>query len=548
LSVPALVSRLLLAREISGAAAREHIAGRLADLPDPLLLPDMACAAGRIVTALQNGEMLAVHGDYDVDGISGTTLLVEGLRACGATVSYHIPLRLKDGYGLSCSALESAASAGVKVVISVDCGVSAHEAARLASELGLDLIITDHHQPPAQLPAAFAVVNPQRVDSAFPFKDLAGVGVAFFLLVAVRRLLRTAGWFAKRPEPDVRKVLDLVALGTIADLVPLQGINRTLAKVGIGLLDQGARPGVRALKEVAGVKTVNCGVVGFQLAPRLNAAGRLEDAARGVELLLEQNQAEALATARMLDRFNRDRQQIEAQTLEDVLVMVDGLSPERTHSIVLASDGWHSGVIGIVASRLVEKFYRPTILIAIDGEGGKGSGRSIRGLHLFSALQECSPHLLAFGGHEMAAGLSVAREQIETFAAAFETAARASLHDEAMTPVLFYDGAALLDELGFEQVKALEQLSPFGMGNPEPVLLIEKVRARQLQKVGDGHLRFIACQGGETLPAIAFGMLERLAEFQGELDLLVSPQLNRYNGRESVQLRIRDVRPVTSNQ
>ena len=542
LLVPPLVARLLLSRGLSGPAAAEYLSGRLADLPDPLLLPDMERAARRIVTALHNGQALAVHGDYDVDGITGTTLLVEGLRACGARVDYHIPLRLKDGYGLSGSALEAAAAAGVKVVISVDCGVSAHEEARLAVELGLDLIITDHHQPPPQLPAAFAVINPQRADSAFPFRDLAGVGVAFFVLAAVRRLLRESGWFATRAEPDIRTVLDLLALGTIADLVPLQGVNRTLTRIGLALLENGARPGIKALKEVAGVKTVNCGAVGFQLAPRLNAAGRLEDAARGVELLLETDPARALATARLLDRFNRERQQLELQTLEEALVLVAGLPAERTHSIVLARDGWHPGVIGIVASRLVEKFYRPTVLIALDGEGGKGSARSVRGLHLYRTLQACAASLLAFGGHEMAAGLSLVRSQTEAFAQSFERAARGTLADDDLTPVLLYDGTTLLEELDFGQITALERLAPFGMGNPEPVLLIEKVRARQLQRVGEGHLRFIACQGGDTLPAIAFGMAARLADFQGELDLLVSPQINRYNGRESVQLRVRDFR------
>jgi single-stranded-DNA-specific exonuclease len=542
LSASSLVARLLLVRGLSGSAAAEFLTGRLADLPDPLLLPDMERAAWRIVEALQRGEALTVHGDYDVDGITGTTLLVEGLRACGATVDYHLPLRLKDGYGLSGAALELAAAAGVKVAISVDCGVSAHDEARLALDLGLDLIITDHHQPPPRLPVAFAVINPQRPDSNFPYRDLAGVGVAFFLLAAVRRMLRESGWFATHAEPDIRTVLDLVALGTIADLVPLQGVNRTLTRIGLALLESGARPGISALREVAGVKTVNCGVVGFQLAPRLNAAGRLEDAARGVELLLEPDRARAMETARLLDRFNRERQQIELQTVAEALAMVASLPVERTHSIVLAYDGWHPGVIGIVASRLVEKFYRPTVLIALDGEGGKGSARSIRGLHLYRTLQACATSLLAFGGHEMAAGLSLVRSQVETFAQSFEGAAREALSDEALIPVLMYDGAALLDELDFGQVTALERLAPFGMGNPEPVLLIERVRARQLQRAGEGHLRFIACQGGDTLPAIAFGMAARLAEFQGDIDLLVSPQINRYKDRETVQLRVRDVR------
>ena len=542
LPVPPLTARLLLARGLNAPAAGEFLAGRLANLPDPLLLPEMERAARRVAAAVQDGEPLAVHGDYDVDGITGTTLLVEGLRACGATADYHIPLRLKDGYGLSATALEAAAAAGIKVVISVDCGVSAHDEARLALELGLDLIITDHHQPPPRLPAAFAVVNPQRTDSMFPFRDLAGVGVAFFLLAAVRRMLRQSGWFALRAEPDIKGVLDLVALGTIADLVPLQGVNRTLTRIGLSLLDSGARPGVRALKEVAGVKTVNCGVVGFQLAPRLNAAGRLQDAARGVELLLEVDQGRALETARLLDRFNRERQQIELQTLEEALALVAALPEERTHSIVLASDGWHPGVIGIVASRLVEMFYRPTVLVALDGEGGKGSARSIRGLHLYRALQDCADSLLAFGGHEMAAGLSLERNRVAVFAQNFEAVARAALGDDDLIPVLLYDGVTLLEELDFGQVTALERLAPFGMGNAEPVLLVEKIRARQLQRIGEGHLRFIACQGGDTLPAIAFGMAARQGELQGDLDLLVSPQINRYNGRETVQLRVRDVR------
>lgn len=542
LQLPALVAEVLLGRGLKAEDAAAFLAGRLTDLPDPLLLPDMAKAAARVAAAVRSGEGVAIHGDYDVDGITGTTLLVEGLRACGGVVDFHIPLRLRDGYGLSAVALEAAAAAGIRLVISVDCGVSALAEAELATRLGLDLIITDHHQPPPQLPAAFAVVNPQRADSLFPWASLAGVGVAFFLLVAVRRQLRDEGWFSGRVEPDLRALLDLVALGTIADLVPLQGVNRILTRGGLALMDNGARPGLQALKEVAGVKAVNCGIVGFQLAPRLNAAGRMEDAARGVELLLEHERSRARQTAQLLDGFNRERQQLEQQTLQEALEMVAALPAERTHSIVLARDGWHSGVIGIVASRLVERFCRPTILIALDGEGGKGSGRSIRGLHLQRAIQECAPLLLAFGGHEMAAGLSLGREQVAEFAERIEGLARASLTAADLQPVLNYDAGVAVADLGYSEVTALERLAPFGMGNPEPVLLIERARARQLQRVGADHLRFTLCQGEESLPAIAFGMSGRQAEFQGEIDLLVSPQVNRYNGRESVQLRVRDLR------
>ena len=389
-----LVARILIGREFSLVSARQFLGARLAELPDPFLLPDMDAAVARLQAAFANGEKIAIHGDYDVDGITGSALLFSGLGALGGRdLEYHIPLRLRDGYGLSAQALRDAAGRGVRVVVSVDCGVSAHAEAALARTLGIDLIITDHHQPSETLPDAQAVINPQRSDSLFPFPNLAGVGVAFFLLVALRKRLRDAGWFVDRVEPDLRYYLDLVALGTIADLVPLQGINRTLTRHGLALLDTGERVGVRALKQVAAVKEVNCGAVGFQLAPRLNAAGRMEDAGLGVALLLEEDMVRALHTARYLDQCNRERQEIEKQTLREAETAVAGLSADHTHAIVLGGEGWHPGVIGIVASRLVDRYYRPTVLVALDGDSGKGSARSIRGYHLYQGLQACAEHL-----------------------------------------------------------------------------------------------------------------------------------------------------------
>jgi len=543
LQLPALIARLLISREFSLEAAQDFLSTRLADIPDPFLLPDMDKAVDRLQLAIENGERIAIHGDYDVDGITGTTLLYTGLLAFGATSpGYHIPLRLRDGYGLSAEALKKEPANGTKVVISVDCGVSAHEEATLAKEYGLDLIITDHHQPPETLPDALAVINPQRKDSTFPFRELAGVGVAFFLLIALRKRLRETGWFKGRQEPDLREFLDMVALGTIADLVPLQGINRTLTRHGMSLLESGGRVGVQALKQVAAVKTMNCGVVGFQLAPRLNAAGRMEDAGLGVELLLEQDLVRALNTARYLDKCNRERQELEKQTLEEALLAVARLDG-HTHSIVLSGERWHPGVIGIVASRLVDRYHRPTVLVAMDGESGKGSCRSIRGYHLYEGLKECAEHLGAFGGHEMAAGLSVSRDQFESFANALETDARNKLADDDLVPMLRHDGTLLLEEIDLATVRGIELMAPFGMGNPEPLLVVEGVRAMTIKTVGDSHLRFTACQGAYSHPAIAFGMLERRDEFKGEIDLLVSPQVNRYDGREMVQLRVKDVRP-----
>ena len=544
LGISSTLAKILLMRDLHGAAARQFLSGRLGDLPDPLLLPDMAVAAARLAEAVSNGETVVVHGDYDVDGMSGTALLVEGLRSCGARVDYHIPLRLKDGYGLSATALREAAAAGASVVVSVDCGVSAVAEAALAKELGLDLVITDHHQPPPELPSALAIVNPQRSDSRFPDPHLAGVGVAFFLLAALRRQLREAGWFDARREPDLRQALDLVALGTIADLVPLQGINRILTRTGLALLEQAARPGIRALKQVAVIREVNCGTVGFQLAPRLNAAGRLEDASRGVALLLETDPQQALQTAQLLDRFNRERRELEQQTFEQALRLLEDLPAQRTHSIVLAQENWHPGVIGIVASRLVERFHRPTVLIALEQGAGKGSARSIRGCHLFRALQNCAEHLASFGGHAMAAGLSLCAAQVDAFAAAFEAQARQSLDAEDLVPQLRYDGEISLAEIDLVLAREFEGLSPCGMGNPEPQMVIAAVQPRRVQIVGERHVRFVGIQEGYSHPAIAFGMADRLNELQGPVDLMATPQVNQYNGRQTVQLRVKDWRPA----
>jgi len=544
LEIPSLVARILIYRGFSLAEARLFLDARLADLPDPFLLPDMNVAVERLQQALEQGEKIAVHGDYDVDGITGTALLYSVLSAFGGDLTYHIPLRLRDGYGLSADAVRTAADNGTAVIVSVDCGVSAHEEATLAGQLGIDLIITDHHQPPESLPDALAVVNPQRHDSAFPYDTLAGVGVAFFLLVALRKRLREIGWFAHRPEPDLRNDLDLVALGTIADLVPLQGVNRTLARHGLALLDAGQRIGVRALKQVAAVRDVNSGTVGYQLAPRLNAAGRMEDAALGVELLLAEDMVNALTTARYLDQCNRERQELERETFRQAESAVAGLDDGHTHAIVLGARGWHSGVIGIVASRLVERYHRPTVLVALDGDRGKGSARSIRGFHLYRGLQACADHLTAFGGHEMAAGMSLEAGRLQDFAAALEAHARTVLTDDDLVPMLHHDGVVLLEELDLETLRQVEALAPFGMGNPEPQMVVENVRAMRVQELNGGHLRFTVCQGAFSLPAIAFGMLPRREAFAGEVDLLVSPQVNRYQGRENVQLKIRDVRPA----
>jgi single-stranded-DNA-specific exonuclease len=546
LRVSRLTAQVLVQRGIRTAEQGEaFLAARLTDMPDPFLMADMEAAVERLVRAVRNGERITVHGDYDVDGITATTLLVETLRACGATVDFHVPLRLRDGYGLSPRALEAAAAAGATLAITVDCGISAFDQALCARRLGLDLIITDHHQPSEKLPEAVAVLNPARGDCGFPCKCLAGVGVAFMLLVGLRQRLREQGFWQERPEPDLRYALDLVALGTIADIVPLRGLNRSLARVGLEVLDRSRRPGLQALKKIAGVKQVSCGAVGFRLAPRLNAAGRLEDARAGVNLLLEDAAAHAMQVAESLDRINRERQAIEQATLQQALERWEREKADGSHSIVLADERWHPGVIGIVASRMVEHYHRPTVLIALKDGAGKGSGRSIRGFHLFEALRACAEHLEGFGGHECAAGLSIASDRVSAFAQGFEGLARQWLRDEDLVPRHYYDAEASLDELDLAIVDELARLAPFGAGNPQPVFLARGVHLQQMQVVGGSHLRFSACQGGYSLPGIAFGMADLQPHLRGPLDILFTPQRNEWRNRVSVQLQLRQARPAS---
>jgi single-stranded-DNA-specific exonuclease len=543
LSILPLTARALLLRGVdSTEQGEEFLHARLGALPDPDLLPDMAIACSRLEQALVRGEKIAVHGDYDVDGISGCTLLVEALRNLGGKVEYHIPLRMKDGYGLSADAVRQARDSGCDLIVSVDCGVSAHTEADLASELGIDLIITDHHQPPEELPLCLALINPHLSTNRFPWQELSGVGVAFFLLVGLRRRLRENGYFTHHPEPDLRQGLDLVALGTIADIVPLGGVNRILVRAGLQLLEQGSRPGIAALKKVADVKQVSCGVVGFRLAPRLNAAGRLEDAALGVKLLLGDDLQELDALAELLDGFNRDRQLIEQQTLEQAIKVLEEQGAAERFSIVLADEGWHSGVIGIVASRLVERYHRPTVLIALENGLGKGSARSISNFHLYRALQDCAEPLEGYGGHAMAAGLSIRVDNLDRFKEQFEATACTELSPENLIPKIGHDGETRLAELTMAQVTELESLNPCGAGNPQPAFVSRDCQVYSPRLLGDKHLKFDVEQAGCRVSCIAFGMAERFEQLSGAVDLLYRPSINNWRGNRTLQLQIVDFR------
>ncbi len=548
LGVSPLLARLMTARAVTTPeAAGGFLNARLSEhLRSPMLFRQMPAASERIVRALGEGQRIGIYGDYDVDGISGSAILVRFLRSLGHDPILYIPHRLRDGYGVSAAGVRALAAAGARVMITVDCGGVSHNEIALAATLGMDTIVCDHHQVSGTPLPAHAVLNPIEVDAGFPFRGLCGAGVAFYLALGVRARLRESG---QSMLPDLRRYLDLVTLGTIADIVPLVEENRVLVKHGLRELMQTQRPGLVALKAVSGVSAVSSGVVGFRLAPRLNAGGRLADATRAVELLTTDDVARAEQLATELDQENRARQSIEQEILNEALFEAEreGYLASR-RSIVLASSEWHPGVIGIVASRLVERFYRPTVLLAISSDTGiaRGSGRSIRGCNLHAAFKTCGHLLEGFGGHHMAAGLSIRQEQIPEFAEQFDAAVR-----DATTADDFIQETRIDAELGFSELcdnllEDLNRLEPHGAANPEPIFLARQVTVVSRRIVGENHLKLFLRQGNRALSAIGFRMGEQEVAEGAVLDVLFSPELNEWNGTTSLQLRLRDFRRISN--
>ncbi|GFK92769.1 Single-stranded-DNA-specific exonuclease RecJ [Fundidesulfovibrio magnetotacticus] len=508
----------------------------LRHLMRPQEIPGMDAAARAVAQALEAGRKITVWGDYDVDGVTSTALLLDFFAKRGYAAASHIPARMEEGYGLSCAGLERLAGDGTQLVLTVDCGIGAVAEARRARELGLDLVVTDHHLPGPELPDALAVANPKLADG--PGRDLAGVGVAFFLAAALNRMLPG--------EPlDIRQFLDLAAMGTLADVVSLTGQNRILVKNGLLLLAEGARPGVFALKEAAGYypkAPLEASQVTFGLAPRINAAGRLGHAGDALRLLLASDLRAARPLAKQLDELNVRRRQ------EEEAISAEALEQARLQAgapaLVLHAPHWHQGVIGIVASRVVENHYRPALVItACDGKL-KGSGRSIPEVDLYAALEACGGHLLGFGGHRQAAGLSLAPENLETLGAAFREAVRAQLGETDPVPSLRLDGELSFADIHQELLKELDLLGPFGCGNPEPVFSSPPLDVRGRRTFGANHvvLEVRDPGAGVTLRAKAWRMADKLGpEVQGKpLTLAFTPKLDTYNGLASVELRVKD--------
>jgi single-stranded-DNA-specific exonuclease len=538
LGVSELLARLLYNRGLTSPEAMDvYLSPGLRHLCKPEAIPGLAAAAAVLARGLASGKRLAIWGDYDVDGLTATSLMLEFLRARGFDPLWHIPNRQTEGYGLGCAGIEELARAGAGMLLTVDCGITNPAEVERARELGLEVVVTDHHLPHGPLPAAAAVCNPRLAPCGL--EHLAGVGVAFFLAAALNRLLPG--------EPtDVRSLLDLVALGTLADVVSLTGVNRVLVKNGLLLIGEAARPGIYALKEASSFHPrakLGAGQVVFGLAPRINAAGRMGEAASALELLLAADVAQARPLANFLDRQNRLRRDEEEQIQEQALAQA--AEQAQRMGLVLYSPGWHSGVIGIVASRVVEATNRPTLILTDERGLIKGSGRGVADFDLFAALGECREALAGFGGHRQAAGLSLAPGRLDELRVLFDAAVRAQLGDAPALPGLSIDAALDFAAIDHTLVKELDLMQPFGMGNPEPVFHTGGLLLEGRREFGANHLILDVRDpaSGLKLRAKAWRMADKLAAGgpARTIALAHTPRLDQYNGLDAIELRVKDV-------
>lgn len=541
LAISPLTASVLLARGISTKVEADRwLSPHQGATHDPFLIPDIEQAVDRLHRAVQTGERICFYGDYDVDGMSATSLYVLFFSRLGANVSWYIPHRLREGYGLNESALARLHGDGVTLLVTSDCGTTAHREVEAACRLGLDVIITDHHQGEELLPPAFAIMNPYRRDSRYPFPGLCSAGLAYKVVQAYQAKYGSG-------SVTLESLLDLVALATVADVVPLQDENRYLVRQGLDLISRGVRPGINALKSAAGVERVcTAETIAFRLAPRINAAGRLAHADLGVRLLTTESEEEAQQLAGQLEQLNRERQAIEEQTVAEALAAVD--SNTTSAALVVASRKWHLGVVGIVAARLVERYHRPAVVIAINEQGlGKGSARSVPGFDLYQALSECRDLLKGYGGHPAAAGLTIEESRLPEFVERFQDVAARWDAQHGRTPLLHVDAEVKLKDVGPRAVRELGLLHPFGAGNPEPVFVVRNLTMLDVRVVGEGHLKLVVRQPGSMpVESIGFRLGELLAQrglsSKASIDLACIPELNRWNGFDRIQLRIKDLR------
>ncbi|MBC7843717.1 MAG: single-stranded-DNA-specific exonuclease RecJ [Gemmatimonadaceae bacterium] len=542
LSLPLVLCQLLVQRGYGDIdSARRFLRPRLEHLGDPYELLGMSAAVERLVRAIRTGETVLVHGDYDVDGMCSTALLTRALRHLGGVVVPFIPHRLSDGYDLTDAGVQAAIDARARVVLTADCGTSALPAIAALNAAGIDVIVSDHHLPGGPLPTCVAVLNPKQPDCTSPDKDFAAVGIAFKLALAVTRAMGAN-------ENYVFTLLDLVALATVADLAPLRGENRVLVKYGLKLMGDTRNAGLRALIRASGLegKPLTAGRIGYTLAPRLNAVGRLGNALRGVELLLTDDQGEANEIARELEELNQRRQSLDRTTLDEALRIVDEIDLDEQYGLVIARQGWHAGVIGIVASRIVEQVCRPVVMVALEGETGKGSGRSISAFDLHAGLSACREHLVRFGGHRAAAGITVQTGLVPTLAARFNAIAREQLVADDLVPEQRIDLEVRECDITDALEKLLHYFEPHGLGNPTPTLALRGVRIDSApRRIGstDGVRCAISTDGG-AVATIGWRLGDRakLLDPATPVDLAFRLDRDDYRGADRLQLNLVDVR------
>lgn len=538
LGIPTPFARLLCQRGYADVdSARRFLRPSRHDLHDPGLLPDMDRAVERLTRAIRGGETILVHGDYDVDGQCSATIMTRVIHHLGGNANAVVPHRIREGYDLSESGVRKAIDCGARVILALDCGTTAVDAVAQARAAGIDVIIVDHHLPGPALPDALAIVNPRREGSVYPFPELCGAGLGFKLGLALTRAMTGSDAF-------VWHLLDLAAIATVADLVPLHGENRVIVKLGLRVLHTTRWPGLIALVKAAGLagRKVRAGQVAFTLGPRINAVGRVGDANDGLRLLLTDDPAEAERLAAQLERQNAERQALDQRTLDEALEELErDYDPARDVGVVLAKEGWHPGVIGIVASRVVERIGRPVFMIALDGETGKGSGRSVSGCDLHRALLKCAEYLEKFGGHRMAAGLTVHRDRLEDFRVAFNEACRDQITPQELGLSQRVDSIVSLRDIDDEFERMLRALEPTGMGNPGPVFGIEGVELAAVKPIGERHIRFTLTDGARKLRTVAWSLredVERVAARGGRLSAAVKLDHDSWLGQETVEGRL----------
>ncbi len=507
------------------------------DFHDPYLMPDMEIAVNRIIKAIENNEKVMIYGDYDVDGITSITVLKKFLKERGLDAGHRIPNRLKEGYGLNENAIKEIAKQGYTLIITVDCGISGNNEIDLAYSLGMEVIVTDHHEPLEVLPKALAIIDCKRKDNEYPFKSLAGVGVVFKLIQAISIKLGLE-------EKEFLKYLDLVSIGTISDIVPLVDENRVIAKLGLKLAEVTRIPGLKSLLTSAGYKEVNSNTVSFGIAPRINACGRMGYEEDALKLFLTENLVEAGKITENLNKYNKERQEIEKRIFEESIRKIEEENLKDNHVIVVGSENWHHGVIGIVASKITDLYFKPSILICFEGEQGNGSGRSIPGFDLHDALCKSSDYLEKYGGHEMAVGLSLNKSNFKNFAKKFEEIAKEA-HTEEITPVIKVDKEITLKDITIKNVNELKLLEPFGEANKMPIFIYKNLKIDSIRALSEGkHLKLTLKDNNSIINAIGFNMGKYAEEYLigDKIDVIGILEINSFNGENLVQINMKDIR------